>query len=66
MCSETNLWRQFHFQLARQILPLELCVLADVWGDHPFDLFGLQQQTQAEVIHAERNKQKSSEDVSYY
>lgn len=75
MWSETNLRRQFHFQLPRQILPLELCVLADVRGDHPLDLLGLKQQTQAEVVHAEGKqahtqtqtvKQKSSEDVRCY
>lgn len=73
MWSETNLRRQFHFQLPRQILPLELCVLADVRGDHPLDLLGLKQQTQAEVVHAEGKqtqtqtvKQKSSEDVRRY
>lgn len=73
MWSETNLRRQLHFQLPRQILPLELLVLADVRRDHPLDLLGLKQQTQAEVVHAERKqalrqmvKQKSSEDALYY
>ena len=47
-----NLRCEFHFQLARQILPLKLCILANVRGDHPLDLFGLQEQTQAEVVHS--------------
>lgn len=55
MCSETNLRRQFYFQLPRQILSLELCVLSDIGGDHSLDLLGFQQETKAKVIHTEEN-----------
>ncbi|TNN39766.1 hypothetical protein EYF80_050075 [Liparis tanakae] len=48
-CFLTDLWRQFHFQLPRQILSLKLCVLPDVRRDHPLDLLGLQQQAQAKI-----------------
>lgn len=47
-----DLRRKFHFQLAGQVLPLELCVLADVGRDHPFDLLGLKEQAEAEVVHS--------------
>lgn len=56
MWYETNLWCQFHFQLSRQILSLELCILTDIRRDHPLDLLGLEQQTQAKVVHTEEKQ----------
>src|SRR5205807_2719757 len=41
---------ELHLQLAREELPLELRVLADVRRDHLADLPGLQQQAEAPVV----------------
>lgn len=51
----TNLWCQFHFQLPCQVLSLKLCILPDIWRDHPLDLLSLEQQAQAKVIHSEKH-----------
>lgn len=60
--SLTHLWCQLHFQLPGQVLPLELCVLSNVRGDHSLYLLSLEQQAETKVIHSKlkcTNKQRS-------
>src|SRR6185369_13713035 len=47
---KSTLGYQFHLKFTRQILPLELLVLADVRGDHLFYLAVFQQKSQTPVI----------------
>ena len=49
---ERALRHQLHLELAGQVLPLELLVLADVGRDHLPDLARLQQDADAEVVDA--------------
>ena len=49
---ERPLWHEFHLELIRQELPLELLVLADIRRDHLRDLARLQQNAEAKVIDA--------------
>ena len=49
---ERALRHELDLELARQELPLELGVLADVGGDHLADLARLEQQAQAPVVDA--------------
>src|SRR5207248_2408599 len=49
---ESPLRHELHLELARQELPLELRVLADIRGDHLADLPRLQQGPEAPVVDA--------------
>ena len=52
LLGERALRRELELELAGQVLPLELLVLADVGGDHLADLARLEQEPQAEAVDA--------------
>ena len=52
LLGQRALGREFQLQLARQVLALELLVLAHIGRDHFLDLARLQQLAQAETVHA--------------
>ena len=47
---ERALRRELEFEFAREILPLEFLVLADVGRDHLLDLPGLEEDAEAEIV----------------
>ena len=49
---ECALRAELDLELAGEELPLELDVLADVAGDHLFDLMGFEEQAETEVVDA--------------
>lgn len=61
----SHLWRQFHFQLPGQVLPLKLCILPNVGRDHPLYLLRLEQQAEPEVIHSELNSAQTQRSAAY-
>jgi hypothetical protein len=52
LLGQRALGRELELQLARQVLALELLVLADVARDHPLDLPRLEQQAEPEAVDA--------------
>src|SRR3546814_7557911 len=49
---ERALRAEFDLELARQILPFELLILADIGGDHFLDLLGAEQLAEALAVDA--------------
>ena len=49
---QRSLRREFQFQFAGEILPLEFLVLADIGRDHLLDLARLEQHAEAEAVDA--------------
>ena len=56
--SWTHLWGELHFEIPAEKLPLKLRVLPDVGGDHALDLTGLEENSQAKIVHTTQQQQQ--------